>query len=89
MQIEDCRSEIDAIDAELVRLLNRRASVALRVGRIKEEKGLSIHDPLREREVITNASLANCGPLEARAVEKIFRRIIRESRFAETLQLTY
>ena len=83
MTIEDWRAEIDAIDDELLRILNARASLAIRVGESKRSAGLSVHDGAREREVIERARRANAGPLDERAVVKLFRRVIRESRRAE------
>ena len=53
------------------------------MGESKRSVGLSVHDGAREREVIARARGANTGPLEADAVERLFRRIIRESRRAE------
>ena len=87
MTIEDWRAQIDAIDAELLRLLNARAGLAVRVGESKRSVGLRVHDGEREREVIERACRANAGPLDERAVARLFRRIIRESRRAESLAL--
>lgn len=84
MTIEDWRAEIDAIDDELLRLLNERARLAIRVGESKRSVGLSVMDSAREREVIARARGANAGPLDAGAVERLFRRIIDESRRAES-----
>ncbi|MCA1633702.1 MAG: chorismate mutase [Acidobacteria bacterium] len=75
--------EIDAIDEELLRLLNARAGLAISVGELKRSAGLSICDAEREREVVERARRANTGPLDGRAVAKLFRRIIRESRRVE------
>jgi chorismate mutase/prephenate dehydratase len=83
MTIEDRRSQIDALDSQLLSLLNRRARLALKVGESKRDAGLSLCDRAREREVIERACRANSGPLENRAVARIFRCIIRESRLAE------
>ena len=83
MTIEDWRAEINAIDSELLRLLNERARLAVKVGETKKVTGLSVCDPLREREVIERASRANTGPLDERAIVKIFRRIIFESKRIE------
>ena len=44
-------------------------------------------DGAREREVIERARRANAGPLDDRAVERLFRRIIQESRRAEAAAL--
>jgi chorismate mutase len=83
MTIEDWRMEINAIDSELLRLLNERARLAVKVGERKKAAGLSVCDRTREREVIERACKANQGPLDHRAVEKIFRRIILESKRVE------
>jgi len=83
MTIEDWRVEIDALDDELLRLLNARAELAIKVGESKRSAGLSVRDGAREREVIERARRANAGPLDAQAVARIFRRIIHESRRAE------
>lgn len=83
MCIEDCREEIDRIDRELLRLLNRRALLALEIGEMKARAGLPLKDEGREREVLTRSAIANAGPLADGSVARIFRRIIRESRRAE------
>jgi chorismate mutase len=83
MTIEDRRGEINAIDDELLRLLNERARLAVKVGEKKKAAGLEVCDPLREREVIERACKANEGPLDERAVVNIFRRIILESKRIE------
>lgn len=80
MGIKEWRAEIDVIDNELLRLINRRVRLAVRVGTIKRRAGLPLSDPDREREVLTRAQQINVGPLDDRAVARIFRRIIHESR---------
>ena len=84
MTIEDWRVEIDKIDAELLRLLNARAEIAVRVGETKRIEGLSVLNRGREREVIERARHANRGPLDNEAVERLFRAVIRESRRLQT-----
>jgi chorismate mutase len=84
MTIEDWRVEIDKIDAELLRLLNARAEIAVRVGESKRVAGLSVCDRGRERDVIDRARANNLGPLDDEAVERLFRAVIRESRRLQT-----
>jgi chorismate mutase len=84
MDIEHWRKEIDDIDAELLRLLNIRARLALKVGALKQASNLPFCDPDRERTVLERVREMNDGPLDERAVGKVFRRIIRESRRLET-----
>jgi len=83
MTIEHWRTEIDEIDRELLRLLNRRARLAMKVGALKQDAGLPCCDNERERDVLTRLQQANGGPLDSRAIGKLFRRVIRESRNLE------
>src|SRR3977135_3890819 len=80
MGIDDWRSRIDALDGELLRLLNERARIALKVGESKKEAGVSLCDHTREREVVERMCQANEGPLDDRAIVELFRAIIHESR---------
>ena len=72
------RAEIDAIDDELLRLLNVRAAIALRVGEVKRHNDTSLCDPNREREVLARLTGKNSGPLDAQSVTNIFQRVIDE-----------
>jgi len=78
--IERWRDEIDAIDAELLGLLNRRARLALEVGRRKRGAGLPLRDAKRERQILDRALRDNAGPLGPEAVRRLFRTILAESR---------
>ena len=84
MTIEDWRQEINALDGELLRLLNQRARVALKVGESKTASGVHLCDHTREREVIERMCEANEGPLDDRAIVELFRAIIHESRRIQT-----
>ena len=77
--IENPRAEIDAIDGELLRLLNKRAEIALRVGAAKTSAETSLCDANREREVLSRLGQQNTGPLDERSIDNIFQRIIDES----------
>jgi len=83
MIVEHLREQIDAIDAQLLDLLNRRAEVALEVGRHKRESGLDLRDVRREAQILSRARDLNAGPLDPAAVERLFRAILDESRRAQ------
>jgi chorismate mutase / prephenate dehydratase len=85
MNIDDWRARIDELDDELLRLLNQRARIALKVGESKKEAGASLCDHTREREVIERLSAANEGPLDDRAIVELYRAIIHESRRIQNL----
>ncbi|MEJ7622544.1 MAG: prephenate dehydratase [Pyrinomonadaceae bacterium] len=78
-KIEDPRAEIDAIDSELLRLVNRRAEIALQVGEAKAKIDTSLCDPGRERDVLARLSAVNTGPFDDQSIVNIFQRIIDES----------
>lgn len=83
MSIEDWRAEINTIDDELLRLLNKRARLAVEVGQSKKRLGFALCDPTREQEVVERACRANQGPLDEKAIVELFGCIIRESRRVE------
>jgi len=78
-KISNPRAEIDAIDGEILKLLNQRAKIALRVGAAKATVDASLCDPKRESEVLGRLTQENAGPFDAKAIENIFQRIIDES----------
>ncbi|MCD9185753.1 MAG: prephenate dehydratase [Pyrinomonadaceae bacterium] len=77
--INNPRAEIDAIDTEILNLLNKRAEIALRVGAAKTKVDTSLCDPQRESEVLARLTKENAGPFDAQSIENIFQRIIDES----------
>ena len=83
MDIERWRKEIDELDEELLRLLNMRARLAIKVGALKRASGIPVRDREREQFVLTRLQEANTGPLDQDAVLRLFRHIIRESRRVE------
>ena len=85
MSVDDWRSRIDALDGELLRLLNERARLALQVGESKKEAGVSLCDHTREREVIERMCRSNEGPLDDRAIVELYRAVIHESRRIQNL----
>ena len=80
--IKALRKRIDGVDEALLRLLFFRAGLAIEVGELKRRKGLATYSPAREREIVTRLAKLNGGPLHARAVKRIFRQIVRETRNA-------
>jgi chorismate mutase len=80
MTIGDWRKKIDEIDTILLQLLNLRAEFAIEVARLKDEEGLSISAPERERKVLTRVENLNAGPLDREAVGRIYGLIMEESR---------
>ena len=83
--IDELRRRIDEIDEQLVRLLNARAECALAIGREKRGLGLEVYQPAREKDVLEHVQTINRGPLDDRAVRRLFERVIDEARRLERL----
>jgi len=73
------RDRIDAIDAQLLQMLNERASIVAEVGRVKRASGIPVYAPHRERQVIERVLARNEGPLEDRTIEAIWRELMSGS----------
>ena len=76
MNLSEWRSQIDATDVELVRLLNERTRMALEIGRIKNLVGGEIYVPAREKEVLDRVCELNPGPLMPESIRAIYREIM-------------
>jgi len=85
MNIDDWRRKIDAIDTALLHLLNLRAELALEVGKLKNEGGVALRSPRREKAILARMKSLNHGPLDGRAVEEIYQEILDQSRRAQKL----
>jgi chorismate mutase len=83
MDIDDWRREIDRIDLEMLRLLNDRAQFSINIGKIKMQRDLPIHSPEREMKIIQRVVKENKGPLGSGGVQRIYERVIDESRRIE------
>ena len=85
--LEELRLKIDAIDLQLVKLLNERAGYATEIGKVKLSLGLDAYSPRREEEVMKNVTANNSGPLSTQAIRRLFERIIDESRSLERISM--
>lgn len=80
------RARIDALDEQMLRLLQERVECALEVGAIKKRHGVPIHDPAREKSIydrLRARQQALGGILPPAAITAIFREVISACRAAE------
>jgi chorismate mutase/prephenate dehydratase len=80
------RTQIDAVDKELLALLNRRAALAGEVGDIKRVEGSPVFRPEREAQVIQGLQQANPGPLKPENLATIWREVMSACRALEAPQ---
>ncbi|HSO45450.1 MAG TPA: chorismate mutase, partial [Rhodoferax sp.] len=73
--LPELRTQIDALDLELLARLNQRATLAHEVGEIKRIDGSAVFRPDREAQVIANLQLRNQGPLKNHSLSLIWREI--------------
>lgn len=84
--LAELRIAIDALDQDLLKLLNQRATLAHQVGEIKRIDGSAVFRPERENQVIANLQANNAGPLESNNVAIIWREIMSACRSLEAPQ---
>ena len=86
--LKQLRDRIDAIDDDILRLVNQRAQLAREIGGLKG--GGPIYRPEREAQVVHRLQDSNPGPLPAGAVVRLFTEIISACRALEqTLSVAF
>jgi chorismate mutase/prephenate dehydratase len=79
-ELDSLRDEITRIDQQLLRLLNQRAGLSLRVGQLKSRSQESVFKPFREKDVLKELVQHNPGPLPEEHLAAIYREILSSSR---------
>ncbi len=76
MNLDDLRLRIDAIDDEILALLERRADVVAGVARAKAEAGLAAYDPARERAVLERLAQRGAGRFPRESIVAVYREVM-------------
>jgi chorismate mutase-like protein len=79
--LKELRDRIDALDDEILRLLNDRAKIALEIGELKQNG--AIYRPEREAQVLRRLQELNRGPMPAAAVARLFTEVMSACRALE------
>jgi len=82
-ELKKLRSEIDNIDNEILKLLNKRMKIAKKIGKIKNRENKQIYKPEREKEIIdrlVKISKEDNGILRDKDIKAIFSEIFAISR---------
>ena len=88
LSLQHLRQRINDLDARLVRLVNRRARLAGRIGHLKRKRGLPILDRDREAYVLKRISGFNPGPISERSLRRLFGGLIRDCRLLEEREIS-
>ncbi len=70
------RDRIDAIDDQILALLNERAEIVLEVGRVKISHDAPLHVPEREAAILNRLTGSNPGPFPNPAVVRVYKELI-------------
>ena len=80
-ELKRIREKINELDAELLKLINQRSSLAIEAGEAKEDE--VIYKPEREANILRNLKKNNPGPLNEEQISNIFKEIISSCRAQE------
>lgn len=86
VQLGELRVQIDALDQQLLALLNQRAKLAQCVGEVKKLDGSPVFRPDREAQVIERLQAVNPGPLRSDSLAPIWREVMSACRALEGRQ---
>jgi len=76
MDLDELRKKVDELDAQIVRLINERARLALAIGRLKERDNEALYVPARQHEVLRHIAALNKGPLPDSCLKAVYREIM-------------
>jgi len=79
MDLQQIREEIDAIDDELVQLLEKRMDMAVKVAEYKKQNNIPIYNPTREQEVLDRMA-KKVSDDRVEAISKIYSLLFLLSR---------
>ena len=82
-ELDEWRKKIDALDQQLSLLLCERLNCAQNIISLKSRIGEQVLQPEREKEVLNNVLSQADSPLKSRALDKIYRCIIEETRILQ------
>ena len=86
MNLEEIRSEINAIDDELVKLFVRRMEAAEKVAEAKRGSATPVQDPARERAILAKVAKA-VGPDFENEARLLFTTLMSMSRGRQRAEL--
>lgn len=75
-EIEKLRREIDRVDEKIVRSLNERATLVVKIREVKRRANIPLYDPQREEEIFEHLFEVNKGPLFDDDIKRIYEEIL-------------
>lgn len=88
MDIDSLRKDVDSVDSELTRLLQKRMETVRKIGEIKKENNISVEDSEREAEIFRKIS-SECFPSFEEDVCAVFSQLVSLSRQRQEFLLSH
>ncbi|MBI4843783.1 MAG: prephenate dehydratase [Nitrospirae bacterium] len=89
-KLKELRKQIDAIDLEIVSLLNKRAGIVLDIKEAKKDDRLKVYSPTREREILKRIEKLSTGHFPSDALIALYKEILSTSRsLQQPLKIAY
>ena len=82
-ELAPLRVQIDALDTQLITLLNERAKLAQAVGHVKQKYKQPVFRPEREAQVLEKIAQRNPGPLPSHHLQALWREVMSVCRAME------
>lgn len=76
-EIEKHRAQIDALDQQIVALLNERAGHSLDIRVLKPAANMNLFDPAREDEIVNRLCSYNKGPMQDENLKEIYQTLLK------------
>lgn len=80
MDLTELRGQLDVVDAELVRLFEKRMEICGEVAEYKKETGRKVYDQAREQEKIRKVRAQASNPFNEKCMEELFMQLMSMSR---------
>lgn len=80
MDLTELRGQLDEVDAELVRLFEKRMQICEDVAEYKKETGRKVYDQAREQEKVRKVRALASNPFNEKCMEELFMQLMSMSR---------
>jgi chorismate mutase/prephenate dehydratase len=74
--LEEYRTQISAVDREIVALVNRRIQLVRDLKTYKDANGIAFVDPDRERQLFEDRARENDGPLSDEGLRAFYTELL-------------
>ena len=80
MDLKELRKEIDAVDAEIVKLFEKRMEISERMAAYKQQAGIPVRDKAREKEKIQQVQAMTHTAFNREHIEELYTVLMSLSR---------